>query len=154
MARNNGGSSKGKVVGLKVTQSDPLDIDPSKLAVDLAQYLNSVSLFRQDAATFAERANIERRKASEMGDLIARVRRRRDKGPPENVSRMDPLGSYDPEALQTQQEQHERNAVVMDQKATEAAAKAEKAQREANDTQVLIHKVHQHRQKSAAEGKG
>lgn len=145
----------GKVVGLKVTKSHPLDkYEPQTLAVNLAQQLQASVNYERDAKTFAERANIERQKAIEMQEVIDQVEERRRNGLPPDAkkSRMDPLETYDPMALRTQKSQHERNALMFDQKAQDYTAKAEKERKEADKTQVLIRKVNARIKERAKEG--
>jgi hypothetical protein len=133
-------------VSARIEGEDPLDnLDLTDLAASLAQHLQAASNYREDARVFAERANVEKRKAAEMRALIEEVRARRD-NPPAKKSRMDPLDSYDEHALAAQAGQHDRNADKFTRDSSEYTAKAEREQRLSDETQRLISQV-QKRQK-------
>jgi hypothetical protein len=142
---------KSKVVGLKVETADPLDMyEPSVLATDLAMALQGISNYQADADAFAKRANVDRTKASALRELAEEVRERKKNGRPAKVSRMDPLDSYDAEAIETQARQHDANAVMFDQKASKAREDTEKSRKESDRLQRLLAKVNKRRKEKLA----
>lgn len=152
--RNGKRQKKGRVIGLKVTKCHPLDsLELDDLATHLAQYLQGVHNYTTDSRLYADRANVERKRAVDMRKVLEQIEDRRINGPPEKVSRMDPLATYDPMAVSTQASQHDRNAVKFDQLAADYSAKAEDAQKSADETQTLIRQVKDRRKLLAAEEK-
>lgn len=135
-------------VSAKIEGEDPLDkYDLVDLATSLAQHIQAVNNYRIDTTVFANRANIEKKKAAEARSLIEEIRDRKI-NPPVKKSRMDPLDSYDESALAADAVQHERYAIKFLADSQEYASKAEKEQKLADEVQRLINLVRKHKNKS------
>lgn len=78
-----------------------------ELAQQLAEALHSGINARRDADTFANQMQIENRKIAELEFLVRQVEAFH-KNPPEKVSRMEPLASYDIDSLKEQIEESKR----------------------------------------------
>lgn len=147
MSRKRG--TPGEVVGLKVEYHDRRD--PAALATQVAQHIQASVSLENDAAAFARRANVDRNKAAELRSLIEQVKRRKAGERPAKVSRMDPLDSYDPIALETQAAQHDRQAADFDQRARECTGQAQQERKKAEKLQVEIHEINERQRQQSAD---
>ena len=75
-----------------------------ELAFQLAEALHGEINCQRDADAFANQMVVENRKIAEIEFLIRQVEAFH-KNPPEHISRMEPLASYDISSLQTQAEE-------------------------------------------------
>lgn len=75
-----------------------------ELALQLAEALHGGINARRDADSYANQMQIENRKVAELEFLVRQVEAFQ-KNPPENVSRMEPLATYNIDSLKEQIEE-------------------------------------------------
>lgn len=120
---------------------------PQRLALQLAEAMHRVGEAQNDAIAFGEFASSETMKASELRDLMHRIKTEGR----ENVRtfnpktgkprRMDPLQEYDLGALQTEIDLRRRRAQEFREKANEAKSIVSDSRREADMLQRKLRKL-------------
>lgn len=127
-------------MGIRLEVTTHPQFSTEELAIQLAEAMHRGINARRDADTFANQMQIENRKISELQFLVRKVEDF-NRNPPEHVSRMEPLASYDIESLKKEideakelraewaNKQSEALKVVQDSKAEEARLQRELAER-------------------------
>jgi hypothetical protein len=95
-------------VTLIVTKNRPEDA-PERLAVRLAEVINGIANLQADVRALTGQADAERKKAKGLDAVIFQLRER-ERNPPAQVRRMDPLATYDMDACIEERDLYQRRA--------------------------------------------
>jgi hypothetical protein len=131
-------------IRFEITRSDP-EKTPERLAIKLAEAFNSVALFERQAVDFKRQAHDERRKAIDIEAILVqlntwRQRLAEDKknGVDREISRMEPMLTYDPDALQEQLVQHKADIKKFTEMSDDFIKRAVEGRRDINTLQADI----------------
>ena len=139
--KNTNGGSNGGVLGFLVETHDDLDrLDPSAIAIQMAQHMQNIGLFLQDSITYAERALVDEKKARDL-DALVLVVEARARGETKPTSRMDRISSYDPESLRAEAEKHRQQAKKFRIDAQEFADKSAVEELKSKEHQALVMRI-------------
>jgi hypothetical protein len=99
-------------IRLEVTASRPED-SPEAMAVQLAQLLSNVSVFKEQAATYKIQSQNERRKGQELEILLfrhkewhKRLKEDGKNGIKRKISRMEPMMTYDRDQMKKERDEY------------------------------------------------
>lgn len=138
VAKPNKNGGRDGVVGFLVETHDDLDrLDPSAIAIQMAQHMENVMLFRQDSIAFAERALVDEEKATKLDALVLEVEARA-RGETVATSRMDRISSYDPDALRAEAKKHREQAQTFRVKAQVYSEKVVTEELKMKEAQALV----------------
>lgn len=138
---------KPETISLKIEHSDP-EKSPERLATKLAEAYNNMALFERQAIDYRRQAADERRKGADIQGVIVRLKEWRkqlakdlENGIERKISRMEPMMSYDLEALQKELEMYKENSIKFHKMSDDFQSKADQARRDTVMLQLDIKKA-------------
>ena len=134
-------------VTLKIEHTDP-EKTSERLAIKLAEAYNNMTLFERQAIDYKRQANDERRKGTDIQGVIMRLKdwkkqleRDLKDGVERKISRMEPMMSYDSDALQKELEMYKENSIKFHKMSDEFQSQANQARRDTVVLQLEIKKA-------------
>lgn len=133
----------------EITHSDP-EKTPERLALKLVEAFNDTSLFERQALDFKQQSQDERRKGQEVEIILSnltswkkKLKEDRENGIERKISRMEPMLSYDEDALAEQLAKNKADAAEFNKMAEEHSTKALAARRDVARLQAEIKEAHE-----------
>jgi len=136
-----------KNIRLEITHTNP-EKSAEALAVKLAEAFNNAALFDRQAVDFKQQAQDERRKAQGIQVIISNLTQWRNQleedrknGIERKISRMEPMLSYDPDALEKELVKNKKDAKTYTEMSDDFTSKAKKSRQDIVNLQVEISKI-------------
>lgn len=140
--------NKAPTVRLEIKHTNP-EKDAERLAVKLAEAYNNASLFDRQAFDYKQQAAEERRKGTEIQSILLRLndwreqlKKDQENGVERNISRMEPMLSYDERALEQELSKYKEDANKFQKMSDDFKNSATAARRDTATIQLDLKEAH------------